>query len=53
MRRNDVARRQDNPMPRPLRILARLGLFDEVDHRAPAPPLRHNFEKRRRLTHAA
>jgi hypothetical protein len=53
MRRTDVLRQQDNSMPRPLRILTKLGLFDDIDHRAPTPPLRNSRERHHRVRHAA
>ena len=31
---------QNEQLPRPLRVLMRLGLFDEIDHRPPTPRLR-------------
>jgi hypothetical protein len=31
---------QNEQLPRPLRVLMRLGLFDDIDHRPPTPRLR-------------
>lgn len=49
MRSDDLLPRVEPTLPRPVRALMWLGLFDEFDHRPATPPLRPRSARPREL----